>query len=1661
MFGEGYLYTYASAEEIGNRPASNIRQHQEGRGGGGSVVVRRGRDGRKAEPSEGSLDGFGFEDNDATPTAGDGGGGGGSESGGKGGADTGFVELYVGDEADPPPECGWHSSNGICTTPGSGIGGRCARHTCLTDGCGKGKSSADSLCTSCLHPEFGDDLDGEDDDSVFDAPASSSAAADSANSSNSGGGGGGDVGTVQRRGLNRRSGGTRPASMLHSAGALPDLNELRSAVETMIVEGTSADNIAAGAAGARGGGAATTLDAGGGGGDSIMTSSNTAVATSREGGGRPASGSWGFGGFDTGPTPPTSPTRASSADFDRNSIFSGAGQADLLAGDATAAEEVDQLNDPESLYNTRAGAEAAESEDASHESAYAVLPGNIIGEGDARLPSAQPRPLLPPVIPAPSPSLESRTSLMVSMGGREANAAAAAEAPPTALHDTRSSSNAGGSGRNVTAWAEYGAGAEHQEPDELDHYFGESSRRDSEVSEEAVPYRVMVPRQVRPPRVAPATTASAAGHKLPREVAGTAYLTPGTAAIQNEPADNFESSHPLGVATTLRPTLGNELDILVGAGGAGSSPPQQHARPSLADELDVIAGFGDYAVGGRAGVAGTRNSLYSRTPQEDGDNDGGSDDVVAPVSAPSVEHTAAVAFAWGATLEHDDSNGGAGSAGNGSNDGSSSNRESGVDLDVLMVDQANDPHSLYNGGCGGDSTLTHAVALPQSQSPPPIEILDPDSGSIYATALDFDEDRGSGGGGGGGGDDNDDGSIAAAAHRHVQTPLQEIEIDSLIESVYATPDNNDDAPLSLPKKTNPPFPATVLPEHDNGSSIRNKATDGRERSSPAPDEIVLALRDELSIMRNQLQSGLGLQSEVEALRSELHQLRHGGAGNNSVPTTLEGLPPSSPGRRPLLHPEGADENRILALNHGGGGEDNDESGDNFYYSEISAAAASVSDDDTNGAGGKGGAVDKSGALDLNGRGGSIGNDDDDIYGPNPDPNRIAPKKANKGPPPPLPVGGTSSRRPGSIWRGIGDHGPSPDNSTIELVAKMYGKRRDAILGGKHLVTQAEAVLLGALQIQIEYGEHVKPGAFNLRSVLPIEYADEPNAVTGVFEEQQNWISTTDAEARKEYIRVCRRSPTYGAINFLVKERVKGKGKALHKILGIAKDALLGIDVTSREVVNRYSLKSIRRWQAQPGMFTVELGDGGDAEKTELRFQTDQGQAISRLIAVVIAGYDKRSQGQQATLQRDGSRQNPFVNGSISGNSSPVNNGGKSPSALRASPQPQSPAPAAESVSTRESKKKSGQGNNMSESTLARQIAEALSAAPRMTSPVVGSSVTLPRGMPKNRGSSGTGGSSSGGGGESPEPLRHSSQTLPRSLGSSSNNIKKGKTSLNGTSAAIGSGGGGGRVSFDTLKAQMDALRKRAATNQRAFDGEFDPELDGAGTAADFAATKKQLDVDRRSKAASADAEEDDRTGYAAASGGSTGGSTPRRGGGRRAPGGFVVGSKGGLGTAAANAAASREADEYTHVGNLAQSGSWLYTQLYGKIKTGRKVARAAIKAMKNIDDVQLRSDPKWRRATQVSSAKHVQRHCTIIQDALEALVELTMVITEVGTPSADVDFGTTATWVSTIAQHMAPLARNVKICAAFVFDSEDMQSTWDGLVKKRICPRTRMCSRGH
>jgi hypothetical protein len=140
--------------------------------------------------------------------------------------------------------------------------------------------------------------------------------------------------------------------------------------------------------------------------------------------------------------------------------------------------------------------------------------------------------------------------------------------------------------------------------------------------------------------------------------------------------------------------------------------------------------------------------------------------------------------------------------------------------------------------------------------------------------------------------------------------------------------------------------------------------------------------------------------------------------------------------------------------------------------------------------------------------------------------------------PPVP----NSRRPARLRRPH-NMGPSLEESTAELVAEIYTKRRDAVLSGRHLVTVPEAEQLAAMQIQIEFGEHARPGTFELQTILPAAYIQERGIEARCFAQQEPWKAASDSKVRKEYITSCRNSPTYGSINFVVKEKVKGQFRA--------------------------------------------------------------------------------------------------------------------------------------------------------------------------------------------------------------------------------------------------------------------------------------------------------------------------------------------------------------------------------------------------------------------------------------------------------------------------------------------------------------------------------------
>ena len=78
----------------------------------------------------------------------------------------------------------------------------------------------------------------------------------------------------------------------------------------------------------------------------------------------------------------------------------------------------------------------------------------------------------------------------------------------------------------------------------------------------------------------------------------------------------------------------------------------------------------------------------------------------------------------------------------------------------------------------------------------------------------------------------------------------------------------------------------------------------------------------------------------------------------------------------------------------------------------------------------------------------------------------------------------------------------------------------------------------------------------------------------------------ELKARFFYFQLCRSLRTYGVSFFLVEGKVKGRNRLMQNLLGIAKESILQVDASTKEVLKIWPLTSIIHWAASPTSFTL-------------------------------------------------------------------------------------------------------------------------------------------------------------------------------------------------------------------------------------------------------------------------------------------------------------------------------------------------------------------------------------------------------------------------------------------------------------------------------------------
>jgi len=195
---------------------------------------------------------------------------------------------------------------------------------------------------------------------------------------------------------------------------------------------------------------------------------------------------------------------------------------------------------------------------------------------------------------------------------------------------------------------------------------------------------------------------------------------------------------------------------------------------------------------------------------------------------------------------------------------------------------------------------------------------------------------------------------------------------------------------------------------------------------------------------------------------------------------------------------------------------------------------------------------------------------------------------------------------------------------------LYEQAKEAILDGTHPVPLETAVQFGAIQVQIQFGDHKedkhKPGMLaDLKEFLPLSFMKVRNVEKKIFSEHRSLMGTSEIDSKYKYVKLARGLPTFGVHFFLVKEKQKGRNKLVPRLLGVTKDSVLRLDEKTKEILKTWPLTTVRRWAASPNVFTLDFGDYQDQYYS---VQTTEGEQISALIAGYIDIILKRRQRKE-------------------------------------------------------------------------------------------------------------------------------------------------------------------------------------------------------------------------------------------------------------------------------------------------------------------------------------------------------------------------------------------------------------------------------------------------
>ena len=172
---------------------------------------------------------------------------------------------------------------------------------------------------------------------------------------------------------------------------------------------------------------------------------------------------------------------------------------------------------------------------------------------------------------------------------------------------------------------------------------------------------------------------------------------------------------------------------------------------------------------------------------------------------------------------------------------------------------------------------------------------------------------------------------------------------------------------------------------------------------------------------------------------------------------------------------------------------------------------------------------------------------------------------------------------------------------------LYSQARGCVIRGKYNVTDTEALLLAALTLQIEYGDHDpnKHGAGFLKNIIQ-EYIpthlyqlQKPKVwEADLIKTHEKMVGFTEYMSKQNYIRCCSKFTGYGYTFYVCKQtHLKKVPKTVFLAVNCKGAAIFRTD--NKEVVEEFPFSQVQSWSAGPNSVALKVAGKSTFLETQM------------------------------------------------------------------------------------------------------------------------------------------------------------------------------------------------------------------------------------------------------------------------------------------------------------------------------------------------------------------------------------------------------------------------------------------------------------------------------